>query len=407
MRILGADLGPLAGGTPSGEGTLVRLDDRGRVDQVRRPDSPSAVVRDAVELADGEAFTLALDLPVLAPRGTRSRPVDNTAKRRLGRRPPRREEGEAVQGPALLGAFAAAGHPCLPWPDRDLRQSGLAETWPDLVAKILVWQGAAAAAAGTHADRDAAFRGYALPTYRSSARAEWPERAAALDLVLRGLGFQEDLDLRPAWEALSGAASDPEVERAGATLDATLAAFAAARYVSSPEDCVFFGDRDGGYAILPADGFVRRLALRDAARGKATELFPKTSLRARLEPFASVRALELVEIPGRAQRLEATFEPRPIYEFDNLDEMLWWKHCRHLAGPEIPMEGLLELAVRLGRDDERGDAGHALRLLRSRHKVLSFRFEPPAVWRSRVATRDGRAYPFQVVRATYEVRGQA
>jgi hypothetical protein len=404
MRILGADLGPLAGAGPGAEGTLVRLDGQGRVDQVRRPDSPSSLVRDVAELAEGEAFTLAVDVPILAPRGAKVRAVDNTARRRLGRRPPRREDGEGWQGPALLGAFASAGHPCLPWPDRDRRQSGLAETWPDLVAKILVWQGSAAAAAGAHPDRDAAFRGYALPSYRASSRAEWPEKAAALDLALRGLGFQEDLDLRPAWDALSGAGSDRDVERAGALLDATLAAFSAARYLDAPEDCVFLGDREGGYAILPADGFVRRLALRDAAKAAAKDLFPKTSLRERLAPFATVRALELVEIPGRPQRLEAAFETPPVYEFDNLDEMLWWKHCRHLNGPELPMEGLQEIVVKLGRDEGWSDGGHALRLLRSRHKVLSFRFEPPAVWRGRVATRDGKAYAFQVVRAVYETK---
>ncbi|HEX6853212.1 MAG TPA: hypothetical protein VF139_17585 [Candidatus Polarisedimenticolaceae bacterium] len=404
MRILGADLGPLAGAAAGAEGTLVRLDGQGRVDQVRRPDDPPALVRDVAELAGGEAFTLAVDVPILAPRGSKGRPVDNAAKRRLGRRPPRREDGEAWQGPALLGAFASAGHPCLPWPDRDRRQSGLAETWPDLVAKILVWQGSAAAAAGIHPDRDAAFRGYALPPYRASSRAEWPERASALDLALRGLGFQEDLDLRPAWDALAVAGSERDVERAGALLDATLAAFAAARYLEAPEDCVFLGDRESGYAILPADGFVRRLALRDAAKGATRDLFPKASLRDRLAPFATVRPLELVEIPGRPQRLEAAFEKPPVYEFDNLDEMLWWKHCRHLTGPELPMEGLQELVVRLGHDGNWSDGGHALRLLRSRHKVLSFRFEPPAVWRGRVATRDGKAYAFQVVRATYEAK---
>ena len=47
---------------------------------------------------------------------------------------------------------------------------------------------------------------------------------------------------------------------------------------------------------------------------------------------------------------------------------------------------------------------HPLRLLRSRHKVLSFRFEPPAAWRGRIATRDGKAYAFQVVRAVYEAK---
>ena len=33
---------------------------------------------------------------------------------------------------------------------------------------------------------------------------------------------------------------------------------------------------------------------------------------------------------------------------------------------------------------------------------MSFRFDPPASWRSRLPTRDGRTYPFRVERATYE-----
>ena len=40
-------------------------------------------------------------------------------------------------------------------------------------------------------------------------------------------------------------------------------------------------------------------------------------------------------------------------------------------------------------------------------KVLSFRFEPAGTWRGRIATRDGRAYAFQVLRAIYEAKGPA
>jgi hypothetical protein len=46
--------------------------------------------------------------------------------------------------------------------------------------------------------------------------------------------------------------------------------------------------------------------------------------------------------------------------------------------------------------------GSPLRLTRSRHKTLSFRFEPPQIWRARIAPRDGRTYPFRVLRAVYE-----
>ena len=50
--------------------------------------------------------------------------------------------------------------------------------------------------------------------------------------------------------------------------------------------------------------------------------------------------------------------------------------------------------------------GQPLRLARSRHRTLSFRFDPPDQWRSHVPTRDGRTYPFAVVRAVYETLPQ-
>jgi hypothetical protein len=106
-------------------------------------------------------------------------------------------------------------------------------------------------------------------------------------------------------------------------------------------------------------------------------------------------------MPGRPQRAEARFRNLPHYEFDNVDEMLWWKHCRHLAGPSLPTEGLSELVVALG-EESNGRPAPQLRLMRSRHRTLSFRFEPPATWRKYVPTRDGRTYAFKVVRATFE-----
>jgi hypothetical protein len=107
-------------------------------------------------------------------------------------------------------------------------------------------------------------------------------------------------------------------------------------------------------------------------------------------------------MPGRPQRLEATFDEPPRYEFDNVDEMLWWKHTRHVSGPVLPTEGLHDLAVALDAGSD--DAG--LKLTRSRHRTLSFRFEPPAVWRSRLPTRDGRTYAFRVQRAVYDTGGE-
>jgi hypothetical protein len=179
-----------------------------------------------------------------------------------------------------------------------------------------------------------------------------------------------------------------------------MAAGTARRYLLAPESCVFLGDREGGYTILPADALVRRLALRETRRQGRGVLFPTTSLRERLGKVASLHSPDLLDVPGRAQRLTAVFEQEPPrYEFDNLDEMLWWKHTRHLGGAPIPIEGLEEMAVALG-DGDGERAG--LRLVRSRHRTLSFRFEPPAVWRRRVPPRDGKTYAFRVLRATYQ-----
>jgi hypothetical protein len=129
-------------------------------------------------------------------------------------------------------------------------------------------------------------------------------------------------------------------------------------------------------------------------------LFPQASLRERLGRTARVRSMDLLDVPGRPHRLEATFSETPSYEFDNLDEMMWWKHCRHLTGPALPTEGLSELSVALNAEE--GATSPVLRLVRSRHRTLSFRFEPPGQWRHRVPTRDGGTYPFTVLRAVYE-----
>ncbi|MDX1390233.1 MAG: hypothetical protein R3344_13665, partial [Acidobacteriota bacterium] len=169
----------------------------------------------------------------------------------------------------------------------------------------------------------------------------------------------------------------------------------ARRYLEAPETCVFLGDPDKGYTILPADGFVRGLAIREGPP-KRGRLFPRASLRERLGEAADLRAAGLLDMPGRPQRLEADFKAAPRYEFDNVDEMLWWKHCRHLSGPTLPTEGLVELSVRLDGND------NLLRMVRSRHRTLSFRFDPPGQWRKWLPTRDGKTYPFEVVRATFE-----
>ena len=162
------------------------------------------------------------------------------------------------------------------------------------------------------------------------------------------------------------------------------------------------GARETGYTILPADSFLRRVALKEASRvPERARLFPRATLEERLADHATVKPLELLDMGGRAQRVEAVFDEVPRYEFDNLDEMLWWKHCRHLAGPEVPADGLHEIVVRL-EPDGGGPPSSGLRLVRSRHRTLSFRFEPPSAWRAHIAPRDGKTYPFRVLRAVFE-----
>jgi predicted RNase H-like nuclease len=408
VRIFGVDLGRERAAAEPGESTLVLLDDAGHVAAVRHPATLPAVVEAVHELSSGEPFLLGVNTPVVVrARAGRSRAVENLIRRRFGHRlrsggRAAAAERPAVVGESLLAGLAAAGHPCLPYPDRDRRTSGLAEIHPDLSLKALLWEASAISHAGGNDSRDEMFRALAAPAYRaadSTKRATWADRVTALDLIVRALGPIDGYDFRHSREALIVAQSDADAERAASLFDAALVAGTARRYLLAPEACLFLGDRENGYVILPADGFVRRLALRDT-RPPRGELFPRGSLRDRLGDDAELRTTELLTMEGRPERLEASFRTPPFYEFDNLDEMLWWKHCRHLDGPLLPTEGLQELTVQLGADNE--EKGGPLRLARSRHRTLSFRFDPPAQWRTRLPTRDGKTYPFRVLRAVYD-----
>jgi predicted RNase H-like nuclease len=408
LRIFGADL-PRGGS--GGENTLVSTDDSGSIVSARHLAGLPSVAEAIRQRAAGEPFLVAVNLPVVVPsRAARGRPVENLVRRRFGvrLRPGGRAalsaEATGVASEALLAGLAAAGHPCLPYPDRDGRASGLAEIHPELVLKALLWEVSGMSHAGSGQRRAELFRAYAAPAYRArdeSKRSSWADRAVALDLAQRALGSPRFYDLRPAREALDAASSPRDVERAGALLDAALVAGTARRYVESPEECLFFGDRETGYVILPADAFVRRLALHDV-RPQRGQLFPKTSLQERLGDDAELRPLELLTVEGRPQQIEAEFRKRPVYEFDNVDEMLWWKHCRHLSGPALPTEGLKELVVLIGGGEAAAGPGRGLRLVRSRHRTLSFRFDPTGEWRSHLPTRDGRTYALHVLRAVYD-----
>jgi hypothetical protein len=229
-------------------------------------------------------------------------------------------------------------------------------------------------------------------------RAGWADRAVTLELVLRGLGPVEGYDFAPVTETLARADSVEGTDRAAGLLDALLIAGTARRYMESPERSLFLGNQETGYTILPADPFIRRLGSSEPISREGA-LFPRGSLRERLAKDAKLRSMDLLSVPGRPLRIEATFSRQPSYEFDNLDEMLWWKHCRHLSGPRLPTEGLSELIVML---PDHGEDDTPLRLIRSRHRTLSFRFDPPVRWRSHVPTRDGKTYPLRVLRAVYE-----
>jgi predicted RNase H-like nuclease len=405
MRIFGADLRELDGA--SGTGTIVALDAQGAVATVARVDDLPALAREISNLTAGEPFLLAVDVPVASggPSG-KPRRVDGWIRRRLGvRLATSRPDGAAyVSGPDLIASLAMGGHPCLPFPDRDLRQSGLVEVHPELSAKALIWESSSAASARDLPEREAVLRALPVPEYRTvrPARATWAERYASLDAAVRALSGSAGFDFRPALDELQRASSDRALAAAASLCDATLLAGTARRYLEEPERCAFVGLRETGYVVLPADAFVRRVALREPARATGhASLFPRASLESRLAPHAVVRPSALLDMPGHAQRVEAVFTSQPRYEFDNLDEMLWWKHCRHLAGPELPSDGLHEVVVRLDAPGD-DDQTLGLRLVRSRHKTLSFRFEPPTAWRLRVPPRDGKTYPFRVLRATFD-----
>ncbi len=411
MRILGANLQREPSGGAAVEHTVALLDDAGITTTIQHVASLPAVATAVAQLAGGEPFLLGVNVPMVLPsKSTRIRPVEGLVRRRFGfRMPPGGRAASSgglppVIGETLLAGLAAAGQPCLPYPDRDRRRPCVAETHPALILKALLWESSPLASAGDQATREQLFRAYGTPAYgpgQPRTRSGWAGRAASMDVILRALGRVEGFDLEPAREALVRAAAQQGLDRAAGILDALLIAGTARRYLESPETSLFLGDREHGYVILPADGFVRRLAQSGTAVA-GDRLFPRASLRERLGAHAQLRSVGLLPVPGRPQRTEASFKDSPHYEFDNLDEMLWWKHCRHLAGPPLPTEGLHELLVVLGPDSPDGGQQSPLKLLRSRHQTLSFRFDPPSAWRERMATRDGKIYPFRVLRAVYE-----
>lgn len=410
MKLLGIELAtPLPEG--SGARALVLLGDDGSVEKVQRVSGIPAIATEIGRLADGEPFLLGVDIPVVVPvKAARVRPVESLVRRRFrqkmnaGGRAASEDSG--LPGETLMAALATAGFPCLPYPDRDRRRSGLAETLPALVLKSLLWQHSPAAEERDLASQEELFRAWTAPAYRRAAlpaRAGWADQAIALETALSALGPIDGYDFSAVRDALRSAASVEDTENAAALFDAILIGATAKRYLDAPESCLFAGEREDGYVIVPADSLMRRLWLSDGGQASG-ELFPQASLRERLGNEARLRAMDLLNVPGQPSRLEATFNDSPLYEFDNIDEMLWWKHCRHLAGPKMPVNGLQEIQIEL---EAEGARAASLRLVRSRHRALSFRFDRPEAWRRHLPTRDNRTYPFRVLRAVYDTAPSA
>jgi predicted RNase H-like nuclease len=398
----------------STRGVLVRLGADGRIHEIRSLESAGALPSEVAALAGDEPFSLALDIPVAVPGDSgKTRKFETIVRRRLGHKLPAggraaagSQSGRKWPAEALLAGLSTVGRPALSYPDRDRRRDGVAEVSPELALKALLWE-SSTALWGSGAGKDQIFRAFSTPAYRrhqAPKRSDWASRAVALDLAMRGLIGVDGFDLEPARRELSTATDDEQVEQAAILFDAALMAGTLRRYLETPQRSLFVGDRETGYIILPADEFIRGLALHDSRRAPTVELFPRASLKEQLGEHADLRSLDLLEFAGRPQRVEAQFKQPPVYSFENVDEMLWWKHCRHIDGPTLPTEGLEELKVALflgetppGNESVR----HPLSLSRSRHKTLSFRFDAPGRWRETLSPRDGCTYKMQILKSVH------
>ena len=238
MKIIGVDLGRRGAGGEPGPSTLVALDAEGRVSAVRHAANVPGAADAIRDLSAGEPFLVGVDIPVVGTgKPSRGRPVENLLRRRLGHRlrPGIRStagaEPAVIAGESLLAGLAAAGHPCLPYPDRDRRSSGLAEVHPDLTLKALLWE-ASNLRHSAGAIREELFRALIPPPYRSEdspKRSSWAERLSTMDMVIRSLADADGFDLRAAREAAIQAQTERDTERVGSILDAALIAGTARR----------------------------------------------------------------------------------------------------------------------------------------------------------------------------------
>jgi hypothetical protein len=406
VKIFGADLARTGPDNETQEWTLVHLDPSGSVQAVHHPSSLGGLIAEMSELAEDDPFLLGVNIPVAIPtKASRTRPFESLIRKKFGiriqpggRNAPKSGEG-AVTGEKLLAGLAGAGLACLTYPDKNRTTSALAEIHPGPTLKSLLWIGSELGKNLSQAEKESLCRSYQSPAYHPGLgrrKREWTEFLPALDLLLRTLSKQPGYDFRPTAKLLTAIGGEKDFIRAVSIFDACLIAGTARRHMESPEACAFCGERENGYTILPSDDFLRRMLIDPPAAGKK-KLFPQATLKESLRGVADIRSLDLLEVKGKPKNIQAIFHELPCYEFENVDEMLWWKRCRHVDGPTLPVEGLTELSVQV-----EGDTRRPLVLQRSRHTALSFRFHPPAAWRSLMQPRDNKVYQFQILRASYE-----
>ncbi|HKQ61318.1 MAG TPA: hypothetical protein VJS92_08490, partial [Candidatus Polarisedimenticolaceae bacterium] len=103
MRFVGADLRSAA--------TLVALADDGRIVAVLRARSLPEVAAAVGQLVAGEPFLLGVNVPVVVPaEPLRSRPVENSIRRRFGvRLPPGGRAALTADGAGVAGEVLMAG----------------------------------------------------------------------------------------------------------------------------------------------------------------------------------------------------------------------------------------------------------------------------------------------------------
>jgi len=406
VKIFGADLARTGQNNETPEWTLVYLDTSGSVQRVHHPSSLGGLIAEISEMAGDDPFLLGLNIPVAVPaKSSRTRPFESVLRKKFGIRiqPGGRNalhgsEG-ALTGEKLLAGLAGAGLACLTYPDKNRRTSALAEIHPGPALKSLLWIGSELGKNLPQDERESLCRSWQSPAYQPGSgrrKREWTEFLPSLDLLIRILSKQAGYDFSPTAKLLTEISSGKEFTRAVSIFDACLIAGTARRHMETPEACAFCGARESGYTILPSDDFLRRMLIDPPAAGKK-KLFPQATLKESLRDVADIRSLDLLQVKGKPKNIQAIFRELPCYEFENVDEMLWWKRCRHVDGPPLPTDGLTELSVQV-----EGDSRRSLALQRSRHTALSFRFHPPAAWRSLMQPRDNKVYKFHILRASYE-----